>query len=65
MAKCGSEKAVNWIARPCNMVFESSVVSDDWRASVTVSLYKGKGGMTECKNYRGISLSKRSWRNIC
>ena len=28
----------------------------DWRSSVIVPLYKGKGERTECKNYRGISL---------
>ena len=40
----------------CNMVFESGVVPEDWRSAMTVSLYKGKGEGTECKNYRGISL---------
>ena len=38
------------------MVFESSVVPEDWRSAVIVPLYKGKGERTECKNYRGISL---------
>ena len=39
------------------MAFESCVVAEDWRSAVIVSLYKGKGERTECKNYRGISLS--------
>ena len=38
------------------MAFESGVVPEDWRSAVNVSLYKGKGGMTECENYKGISL---------
>ena len=29
---------------------------EDWRSAVIVPLYKGKGEMTESKNYRGISL---------
>ena len=28
----------------------------DWRSAVVVSPYKGKGDITECENYRGISL---------
>ena len=39
------------------MAFESGVVPEDWRSAVIVSLYKGKGERTECKNHRGISLS--------
>ena len=38
------------------MAFESGVVPEDWRSAVIVPLYKSKGNMTECKNYRGISL---------
>ena len=38
------------------MAYESGVVLEDWRSAVIVSLYKGKGEKSECKNYRGISL---------
>ena len=40
----------------CKMAFESGVVPEDWRSSVTVPLYTGKGERTKCKNYRDISL---------
>ena len=39
------------------MAFESGVVPEDWRSAAIVTLYKGKGEKTECKNYRGINLS--------
>ena len=39
------------------MAFESGVVLEDWRSAVIVLMYKGKGARTECKSYRGISLS--------
>ena len=38
------------------MDFESDVVSEDWRSTVTVPLYNGKGERTECKNYKGIII---------
>ena len=37
------------------MYFESCVVPEVWR-SVIVPLLKGNAEMTECENYRGISL---------
>ena len=40
----------------CNMVFERGVVPEEWRNTVIIPLYKGKGERTECKNYRGVSL---------
>ena len=38
------------------MAFESGVVPKDWRYTVIVPLYNGKGERSEGKNYRGISL---------
>ena len=38
------------------MTFESGFMPEDWRSAVIVPLYKGKGEMTKCKNYTGISL---------
>ena len=56
MIKGEVNRVVNWILRVCNMVFERSVVPEDWRSAVIVPLYKGKGEKSEFKNYRGISL---------
>ena len=38
------------------MAFDNGVVPEDWKSAVIVSLYKGKGERTECKNYEGIRL---------
>ena len=46
------------------MAFESAVVAEDWRSAVIVPQYKGKGEMTECRNYRGIRPVKCGWKNI-
>ena len=56
MIKGRGNRVVDWIWRVCNMTFESGVVLKDWRAAVTVSLYKDKGEKTVYVNYRGINL---------
>ena len=63
--KGGGDRVVDWIWRICSMSFESGVLPGDWRSAVIVPLYKGKGEKSECKNYRGISLLKCGWKNIC
>ena len=56
MIKGEDDRVVDWIWRLCNIAFESGVVPEDWRSAVIVTLFKGKGERTECKNYRGSSL---------
>ena len=56
MLKVGGDRVVNCICRLRNMVFESNVAPEDWRAAVIVPVCKGKGERTECKNYGDISL---------
>ena len=46
------------------MAFESCVVHEDWRSAVIDPLHKGKGEVTEYKNFRVIAY-KRGRKNIC
>ena len=40
----------------CNAVVTEGKISQDWRKSWMVSVYKGKGNALECGSYRGIKL---------
>ena len=62
--KGGGYRVVDWIWRLCNMAFESTVVSEDWRSGVIVPLYKGKGERNECSNHSGISLLSVVGKNM-
>ncbi len=50
------EIVVDWMVWICNLTWEQSKVPEDWRKSIIVPLYKGKGMREECNKYRGISL---------
>ena len=56
MIKGRGDRVLFWIWRLFNKAFESGIVPEDWSSAVIVPLYKGKGGGTECCNYRNISL---------
>ena len=36
--------------------WRTETILEDWRNSLLVVLYKGKGSKNDCSNYRGISL---------
>ncbi len=56
MLKYGGEVVVEWMMWICNLPWEQRKVPEDWRKTIIVPLYKGKGNREECNNYRGISL---------
>ena len=56
MLKKGGVSAVEWLVRLFNICFYLSMVPVEWVCAIIVPLFKGKGSMFECCNYRGISL---------
>ena len=47
---------LEWLVRLFNICFMLSVVPVDWVCACIVPVFKGKGDVFECGNYRGISL---------
>ena len=43
------------------MVFESDVVPEDWRSTVTVQLYKGKGKKRKDRKRGKIGVKRKWW----
>ena len=56
MLKEGGVTVLEWLVRLFNVCFMLSIVPVDWVIACMVPLYKGKGDMYECSNFRGISL---------
>eukprot|EP00397_Hematodinium_sp_SG-2012_P000576 GEMP01000577.1.p1 GENE.GEMP01000577.1~~GEMP01000577.1.p1 ORF type:complete len:1315 (+),score=230.29 GEMP01000577.1:2458-6402(+) len=56
MLKSSGPYGVAWLARIINKIWSGGSVPQDWKDSILIPLYKGKGATTNCDNYRGISL---------
>ncbi|KAK3551975.1 hypothetical protein QTP70_031634 [Hemibagrus guttatus] len=52
--KCLGEAAVEFLTSLFNRVLESERMPEEWRRSVLVPIFKNKGNVQSCSNYRGI-----------
>ena len=60
-------KGVEFLVNFFNRLLLGKKMPDEWRRSVLVPLYKGKGGIKECGNYRRIKLMSQTlklWERI-
>ncbi|KAK3516864.1 hypothetical protein QTP70_027080 [Hemibagrus guttatus] len=60
--KCLGEAAVEFLASLFNMVLESERMPEKWRRSVLVPIFKNKGDVQSCSNYRGIKLMSHTMK---
>ncbi|VFQ74880.1 unnamed protein product, partial [Cuscuta campestris] len=45
-----------WLTKLFNVILRTAWMPDEWRESLLVPLFKGKGDIQSCENYRGIKL---------
>jgi len=45
-----------WLLDLCNGIVKEGCIPEDWKSSVALPIYKGKGDPMECGSYRGIKL---------
>ena len=55
-------KGVEFLVNFFNRLLQGDKMPDEWRRSVLVPSYKGKGDIKECGNYRGIKLMSHSMK---
>ncbi|KAK3534319.1 hypothetical protein QTP86_014230, partial [Hemibagrus guttatus] len=60
--KCLGEAAVEFLASLFNRVLESERMPEEWRRSVLVPIFKNKGDVQRCSNYRGIKLMSHTMK---
>ncbi|KAK3524731.1 hypothetical protein QTP86_001890 [Hemibagrus guttatus] len=60
--KCLGEAAVEFLASLFNRVLENERMPEEWRRSVLVPIFKNKGDVQSCSNYRGIKLMSHTMK---
>ncbi|KAI5735640.1 hypothetical protein M8J77_020866 [Diaphorina citri] len=65
--KCLGEYGIDMLCDLMNQVLNEERMPNEWRDSVIVPIYKEKGDIQDCKNYRGIKLishTMKIWERI-
>ncbi|KAG2459700.1 RTBS polymerase, partial [Polypterus senegalus] len=65
--RCLGEMAVEFLTRLFNGILESERMPEEWRRNVLVPIFKNKGDVQDCSNYRGInemSHSMKLWERV-
>ncbi|KAI5106486.1 hypothetical protein C0J45_4183, partial [Silurus meridionalis] len=65
--RCLGEMAVEFLNRLFNRILEGERMPEEWRRSVLVPIFKHKGDVQTCSNYRGIKLishTMKLWERV-
>lgn len=60
--KCLGEVAVQFLTGLFNRILDSEKMPEEWRRSVLVPIFKNKGDVQSCGNYRGIKLMSHTMK---
>ena len=63
----GGENFKLLVAGLFNTILVGNSMPEEWRVSGLVPLYKGKGDVQQCSNYRGIKLLSQTmkiWKKV-
>jgi len=56
MIQATGDIGTQWILDLCKGIVKEGCIPEDWKSSVVLPVYKGKGDPMECGSYRGIKL---------
>ena len=56
------DKGVVWLTSLFNKILRSKKMPEEWRKSTLVPLFKNKGDIQNCSNYRGIKLMSHTMK---
>ena len=64
MIVAGEEVSVTWLTDLCNCIIKDGHIPEDWKSSVSIPIYKGKGDPMDCGSYRGVKLLEHAMKVI-
>jgi len=56
--------SVDWLTSLCNLTIAQGRIPDDWKSSILLPGFKGKGDPMECGSYRAIKLLEHAMNVI-
>ena len=65
--KCLGESALEFLTKLYNITMGSERMPEEWRDSVLIPIFKNKGGVQSCSNYRDIKLiahTMKLWERV-
>jgi hypothetical protein len=60
--RCLGDITIVWLTKLFNTIFRSNKIPDEWRRSILVPIFKNKGDIQSCTNYRGIKLMSHTMK---
>ena len=54
--------AIVWLTKLLNLIFRANKMPEEWRRSILVPIFKNKGDVQSCTNYRGIKLMSHTMK---
>jgi len=64
MIQATGDNGIQWILDLCNGTVKEGSLPEDWKSSVVLPIYKGKGDPMECGSYRGIKLLEHAMKVV-
>ena len=64
MLRAAGDIGVDWLTDLCNSIISERKIPEDWRRSIIVPVYKGKGDPLDCGSYRAIKLLEHGMKVI-
>ncbi|KAH1238660.1 LINE-1 retrotransposable element ORF2 protein [Glycine max] len=56
------DRGLEWLTKLFNEIMRSKRMPEEWRRSMLVPIYKNKGDIQNCANYRGIKLMSHTMK---
>jgi len=52
------------IMQLCQRVLDGNGIADEWKTSVVVPIFKGKGDVIKCASYRGVKVLEHGMKIV-
>jgi len=64
MFMADEDYSVEWLTFLCNLIVSQGRIPDDWKSSILLPVFKGKGDPMKCGSYKAIKLLEHAVKVI-